>query len=136
MQSELRSNLHELMGILTEKWKNIWEKRAAINELAQLDPSEVTRIAEDLGISTSDLRFLAASGSGTTHLLEHRLQTLGVDATGVEPAVMRDLQLLCARCNSKQHCAHELEDKPVAARWPKYCPNEQTIGAIKTGLWN
>jgi uncharacterized protein DUF6455 len=136
MQSELRSNLQDLMGLLTGKWKNIWEKRAAINELAKLDPSEVTRIAEDLGISTSDLRFLAASGSGTTHLLEHRLQALGVDATGVEPAVMRDLQLLCARCNSKQHCAHELEDKPVAARWPKYCPNEQTIGAIKAGLWN
>lgn len=132
MQSELRSNLQDLMGLLTGKWKNIWEKRAAINELASFDPSEVAHIAEDLGISASDLRFLAASGPEATDLLKRRLQTLGVDATGVDPAVMRDLQLLCARCNSKQHCAHELADKPVAARWPKYCPNELTIEAIQT----
>ena len=136
MQSELRSNLHDLMGLLTGKWKNIWEKRAAINELAKFDPSEVARIAEDLGISTSDLRFLAASGPGSADLLKRRLQTLGVDATDIDTALMRDLQLLCARCNSKRHCAHELEDKPVAARWPKYCPNAQTIEAIETKLLN
>jgi hypothetical protein len=133
MRSERRSNLYDLMGLLTGKWKNIWEKRAAINELAKFDPSEVARIAEDLGISASDLRFLAASGPEATDLLKHRLQTVGVDATGVDPAVMRDLQLLCARCNSKRHCAHELEDKPVAARWPKYCPNELTFEVIQTG---
>jgi hypothetical protein len=136
MQSELRSNLQDLMGLLTGKWKNIWEKRAAISELSKFDPSEVARIAEDLGISTSDLRFLAASGSGATDLLKRRLQTLGVDVSGVDPAVMRDLQLLCARCNGKQRCAHELADKPVAARWPKYCPNAPTIEAIETKLLN
>ena len=129
MQSEWR--LHGLISSLRGKWKNFWEKRAAINELAQCDPSEVARIAEDLGISTGELRFLAASGHDSADLLKRRLQTLGVNATGVDPAVMRDLQLLCARCNSKQRCAHELEDTPVAASWPKYCPNEVTIEAIQ-----
>jgi hypothetical protein len=70
-------------------------------------------------------------GHDSADLLKRRLQTLGVNAAGVDPAVMRDLQLLCARCSSKQRCAHELEDKPVAASWPKYCPNEVTIEAIK-----
>src|SRR5437588_468031 len=32
---------------------------------------------------------------------------------------------------SKQLCAHELEDKPKDATWPKYCPNEQTIEALE-----
>jgi hypothetical protein len=132
MQSELQSSFHGLMGSLRAKWKNYWEKRAAINELASCDPSEVARIAEDLGVSATDLRFLAASDKGVADLLTRRLQALWVDPTTVDPAVMRDLQLHCARCESKQLCAHELEDKPPIQSWPIYCPNEQTIEAIKT----
>jgi hypothetical protein len=132
MQSDLRSNLNGLMGLLTGQWKSYWEKRAAINELANCDPSEVARIAEDLGVSTSDLRVLAASDKGVADLLKCRLQELRIDPTNIDPAVMRDLQLHCARCNSKQLCAHELEDKPPIQSWPLYCPNEQTIEAIKS----
>ena len=132
MQSEPRSSLNGLTSLLTEKWKNFWEKRAAINELANCDPSEVARIAEDLGVSATDLRFLAASDKGVADLLKCRLQELRIDPTNIDPAVMRDLQLHCARCNSKQLCAHELEDKPPIQTWPLYCPNEPTIEAIKS----
>ena len=59
-----------------------------------------------------------------------------IDPTRIDPAVMRDLQLLCTRCNSKQRCAQDLDDKPVPASWPKYCPNEPTIEAIKTKSLN
>jgi hypothetical protein len=131
MQSELQSSLHGLIGSLKGKWKSFWEKRAAINELAQCDPSEVARIADDLGVSTAELRFLAASDKGAAELLIRRLRTLRIDPTNIDPAVMRDLQLHCAQCDSKKRCAHELEDKPVAAAWPKYCPNEQTIEVVK-----
>ena len=131
MQSELQSSLHGLMGSLKGKWKNFWEKRAAINELARCDPSEVARIADDLGVSIAELRFLAASDKGAAELLMRRLQALRVDPKSIDPAVMRDLQLRCAQCDSKKSCAHELEDKPAAAEWPKYCPNEQTIGVVK-----
>jgi Family of unknown function (DUF6455) len=130
MQSDLRSNLNGLMGLLTGQWKSYWEKRAAINELANCDPSEVARIAEDLGISTTDLRFLAASDKGVADLLKRRLQELRIDPTSVDPAVMRDLQLHCAQCNSKKLCAHELEDKPPIQTWPLYCPNQPTIDAV------
>ena len=132
MQGELRSSFHSLMGSFIEKWKNFWEKRAAINELANCDPSEVARIAEDLGVSATELRFLAASDKRAADLLKRRLQTLRVDPTSVDPAVMRDLQLHCAQCDSKKLCAQELEDKPSTSSWPKYCPNEQTIEAVKT----
>jgi hypothetical protein len=130
MQSDLHSNLNGLMGLLTSQWKNFWEKRAAVNELANCDPSEVALIARDLGVSSSELRFLAASDKGTADLLKRRLQEIRIDPTSVDPAVMRDLQLHCARCNSKKLCAHELEDKPPIQTWPLYCPNEPTIEAI------
>jgi Family of unknown function (DUF6455) len=132
MQGELRSSGRRLLGLLAEKWENFWEKRAAVNELAYFDPSELARIAEDLGVSTTELRFLAASDKGAADLLKRRLQTLRIDPTSVDPAVMRDLQLHCAQCESKKLCAHELENKPLAASWPKYCPNEQTLKALTT----
>jgi hypothetical protein len=131
MQSELQSSLHGLMGSLKGKWKDFWEKRAAINELAKCDPSEVARIAEDLGVTIAELRFLAASDKGAAGLLMRRLQALRVDPKSIDPAVMRDLQLRCAQCDSKKRCAHDLEDKPLAADWQKYCPNEQTIEVVK-----
>jgi hypothetical protein len=135
MQSGTQSNLNGLMGLLAGWWKNYREKRAAINELAGCDPSEVARIAEDLGVSSSELRFLAASDKGAADLLKRRLLELRIDPSNIDPAVMRDLQLHCARCKSKQLCAHELEDKPPMQIWPIYCPNEQTIEAIKTQSW-
>ena len=45
---------------------------------------------------------------------------------------MRDLQRCCANCLSKTLCAHELEDRPKGARWPKYGPNELTIHTLLT----
>jgi hypothetical protein len=47
---------------------------------------------------------------------------------------MRDLQRCCSNCDSKQLCAHELEDKPKVARWPAYCPNQDTIAELATCL--
>jgi hypothetical protein len=131
MHSEPRSSLDGLMVLLKEKWKNFWERRAAINELANCDLSEIARIAEDLGVSAVELRLLAASDKGAADLLSRRLHSLRIDPNSVDHAVMRDLRLHCALCGSKQLCAHELEDRPTAARWPKYCPNEQTIEVVK-----
>lgn len=131
MQSELQTSLYGLMGSLKGKWQDFWDRRAAVNELANCDPWEVARIAEDLGVSANELRMLATSDKGAADLLNRRLHSLRIDPTSVDPAVMRDLQLHCALCDSKKLCEHELEDKPTVARWPKYCPNEQTIETAK-----
>jgi len=132
MRSQPRSGHHNFIASFTEKLKNFWEKRAAANQLANWDPLEVARIAEDLGVSTRELRLLAISNKRAADLLKRRLQTLRVDPTSVDPAIMRDLQLHCTQCDSKKLCARELDDKPPTASWPKYCPNEQTIEVVKT----
>ena len=103
-----------------------------MNELAACDALEVARIGQDLGISAADLRLLATRDKTAADLLNRRLEALRLDPTSVDPAVMRDLQRCCSNCDTKQLCAHELEDKPKVASWPKYCPNEQTIAALTT----
>jgi hypothetical protein len=133
MQSEPRSNL--VVGLLSrfvEAGKFLLRKRAAVNELVHCDALEVARIAQDLGISAADLCVLASRDQRAADLLNRRLETLRLDPASVDPAVMRDLQRCCSNCDSKLLCAHELEDKPKDASWPKYCPNEHTIAALAT----
>jgi hypothetical protein len=133
VQTEPRLNpLIKLLRLFTEVGKAFWTKRAAVNELANCDALEVARIAQDLGISAADLCVLASRDKTAADLLNRRLETLRLDPTSVDPALMRDLQRCCSNCDSKELCAHELEDKPKGASWPKYCPNEETIAALTT----
>jgi hypothetical protein len=128
MQPTQRSNpFLELGRLITELGKAFWKKQVAINALAQCDPLELARVAQDLGISAADLRALATRDKSAADLLNRRLASLRLDPTSVDPVVMRDLQRCCSTCDSKQLCAHELEDEPKGARWPAYCPNEETI---------
>ena len=88
------------------------------------------RIARDLGTSIAELRISVGRDRNAAELLQRRLHSLNLEPAAIEPAVMRDLQRCCCNCDSKALCAHELEDKPKEASWPKYCPNGQTIGAL------
>jgi hypothetical protein len=131
MRPALRPNpLLELRRLIARVTKPFWGKKAAIDELFGCDASEMTRVAQDLGISAADLRALANRDKTAADLLYRRLESLRLDPASVDPAVMRDLQRCCSTCDSKQLCAHELEDAPKGARWPTYCPNEDTIAAI------
>ena len=131
MQTKAQSNpFLELMRLFDETWKRFWTRRAALNELSCCDALELGRIAQDLGIATDELRALASRDKTAADLLRRRLETLRVDPTSIDPALIRDLQRCCSNCDSKSLCAHELEDKPIGATWPQYCPNEETIAVL------
>jgi uncharacterized protein DUF6455 len=128
----LEQSVLKLIRVFTEAGKAFQARRAAVNELANCSESELARVAQDLGISAADLRVLASRDKTAADLLYRRLGSLQLDPTSIDPILMRDLQRCCSNCDSKQLCAHELEDKPKGASWPKYCPNEQTIAALTT----
>jgi hypothetical protein len=132
MQLGAPESLSNLVRLFTEFGKAFRAKRAAANELANCGESELARVAQDLGISAADLCILARRDKTAADLLNRRLETLRLDPISVDPALMRDLQRCCSSCDSKQLCAHELEDKPKAASWPNYCPNEETIASLMT----
>jgi uncharacterized protein YjiS (DUF1127 family) len=61
MQSKPSTNpTVELLRSIVQVGKALWRKRAAVNELADIDAAEAGRIARDLGISSADLRLLAS----------------------------------------------------------------------------
>ncbi|HWL73492.1 MAG TPA: DUF6455 family protein [Burkholderiaceae bacterium] len=119
------------MKVLADLWKDWNERRARLAEFDRADSIEMARVATDLGASVKELRSLVGRGAKAADLLARRMHSLKLDPSRVEPAVMRDLQRCCANCLSKTLCAHELEDRPKEASWPKYCPNELTIGALR-----
>lgn len=110
---------------------NWWRRRASIAAIDQIGSDEASNVARDLGTSVAELRLLAGQNQDSADLLQRRLLDLNIDPAAVEPAVMRDLQRCCSQCGAKVLCEHELEDHPKSAKWPRYCPNEQTIDALK-----
>jgi len=132
MQTMVSNSFGELTRRLIEASKNWVRRRASIHEVAALDSEELSCIAHEIGISDAELRVLASHDKKAADLLYRRMEQLRLDRNHVDIAVLRDLQRCCTNCDLKQLCAHELEDKPIAAAWPKYCPNEQTLFALKS----
>jgi hypothetical protein len=124
--------LNPIQGIF-DALGNWWKRRASIAAFDQIGADEAQNVARDLGTSVAELRLLAGQGADSADLLQRRLLDLKIDPVAVEPAVMRDLQRCCSQCRDKVLCEHELDDHPRSAEWPKYCPNEQTIDALKAG---
>lgn len=64
-----------------------------------------------------------------TTLLQSRMTALGLDVGAwarFEPALLGDLQSVCATCASRQRCADDLVehvDDPTWPDWRDYCPN-------------
>jgi hypothetical protein len=108
-----------------------WVRRG--DDLAALDPREVSAIALDLGLSDQDLRAIAAQGPQAARQLIDRMAALSLDAASIanmHPDVMRDMQRLCSLCAVKSRCTHDLAAHNDA-RWPDYCPNAPTLQALQ-----
>ena len=121
------SALHQLMTAA----QRFRDRSLSVKEIGSLDAQEMARLARDLGTSRDDLRILAATDKNAAELLDRRMKTIGLDPAHVDSMVMRDLQRCCSKCVDKRLCVHELEDQPREPTWPRYCPNEQTLAALK-----
>ncbi len=96
-------------------------------------PADVKQMASDLGLSTGELKNLAAKGPDSADLLRKMLVALGVDPDTIakaDPAVMRDLQRLCVACDHKWKCRQELAKGTAAEHFHAFCPNAYTLDAV------
>jgi hypothetical protein len=130
MQAKFPEAVSGLFRHLSEAGRRYWQRFSSVAEYDRLDGHEKARIANELGVSTDELRVLASKDKGSADLLVRRMETIGLDPRNTDPAVMHDLQRCCSKCLDKVLCAHELEDKPREVTWPRYCPNEATLGSL------
>jgi hypothetical protein len=118
---------------LRRSWRRSMSRRRTLNELAACPPSELRRIASDVGMSGADLRRLCRSDHGASELLPERLRLLGLDPQFVQhdaPLLFRDLARVCASCQASRRCARDLVRGDVQAGMSTYCLNGPSIDLL------
>ncbi|MDT3684373.1 MAG: DUF6455 family protein [Pseudorhodoplanes sp.] len=128
--TELAIDRPGLFQSIVEAFQRFQKRQTKRAEIAALGTVETKLVAQDVGLTESDLVALTAEDEDSASLMERRLADCGVDIKSVNPILLRDMQRCCSQCNSKRRCAYELDKKPKAAAWPSYCPNEQTMAAL------
>jgi len=107
--------------------------RRELNELHQIDRAELDRIAGDLQVSPSALEELVEKGPHAADELEKLLKVLGIDEAALartQPTVLRDMERVCALCQHKRECDHDIATGTAAEHYKDYCPNASTIGQL------
>ena len=118
---------------LGEVWRRARRNRKSMAELEAGPPSELHRIARDVGLSEFNLRALSCSHPGPSELMPRRLQQLGLDPAYLKlarTATYQDLERVCAACKAWRRCAHDLANGDVQAGMRSYCLNSGTIDAL------
>lgn len=118
---------------LTHTFNDWLNHRRELNEMRQLDPVEFDRIAHDLQLSPADLNELVDRGPHAADELPRLLVALGIDAEAlarVEPVVLHDMERVCALCDHKHECDHDLAAGTSAEHYREYCLNASTIAGL------
>jgi hypothetical protein len=111
-----------------------WLKhRRELKEMREMDAANFGRIAGELRMSSADLEALVRRGPHAADELPKMLKALGIDQEALartEPLVLRDMERVCALCNHKRRCDHDLAAGTSAAHYEQYCANAATIDGL------
>ena len=114
-------------------WVSIYRNALGLNnEFGMCGPDEVMRMAQEIGVTPSQLRELS-KGHGNANLLKSMLVALHVDPkviAGMDPLVMRELKWLCITCSNKKRCEHELAKGTAAEHFREFCPNAVSLDEL------
>lgn len=129
------SHAHDRSGSesIAEKVRKWLKARAEERELNALPNNMLEEIAHDVGLSVSELANVAPENPGASTLMPERLAAMGIDADYVraaEPAVYRDLERLCGKCQSWKQCEQDMARGDVESGQCGYCANAGTIDAL------
>jgi hypothetical protein len=124
---------HAILWSLREKWRRTLRKRRSLIELAGCPPNELHRVAQDVGLSASELRAIGEARAGPGELLPRRLQLLGLDREFVRSAqtvAYWDMERTCAICKVWRLCARDLVKGDAQGGMDTYCLNAEAIDAL------
>jgi hypothetical protein len=133
MDTTSREIQTSLGDIVTRWWHRISRNWAGARELGNFDPSELQRIANDVGCDVSELRTLAGRWPDSADLLPRRMNALHLDAQALsseQPRLANDLKKHCSLCTVRGECEHDLDNRPDDPVWQRYCPNTMTLLAV------
>lgn len=122
-----------LLASIGEWWREYRRRQRAAAELDAFGPEDVARMAHDMGVSTSDLRDLVQRSAHAIDEAPKMMAALGLDPAAMrnyDPALMRDIEVGCARCGAKGQCNEDLEAGTAGEHYKEYCVNAGTFSAL------
>ena len=128
---EIRSYL--IVDKLINIFDNWLKHRQEIGEMRKFDTGEFARIARELGVTPDDLDTLVRRGPHAIEELPKLLTALGIDEKTIArtlPLVLRDMERVCASCQHKRPCNHDIAAGTSGQRYEEYCGNAATINSL------
>jgi hypothetical protein len=90
-------------------------------------------MAQDIGVTPTQLHEIVRKGPDSANLLKRMLIALHVDRqiiADMDPLVMREMQWLCITCSNKNRCEHELAKGTAIKNFHEFCPNAVSIDEL------
>jgi hypothetical protein len=110
------------------------KRRRDYLETCNCEAGELARMAHDIGVSPGDLDELVRRGPHAADELPKMLAALNLDEQAIarsEPFMLRDMERVCAMCEHKRQCDHELAAGTAAGHYKDYCANASSLTALK-----
>jgi transcriptional regulator with XRE-family HTH domain len=102
-------------------------------EMREMNSVDFARIARDLSVSPAELDAVVRQGPHASEELPKLLKILGIDEatlSRVHPVLQRDMVRVCAACQKKARCNHDLNSGTLAQTYDAYCPNAPAIDEL------
>jgi len=103
------------------------------NELNAMSRGDLQFLATDLGISEADLMDIAPRIADHSELMDEMMEARGLDPDAVRHgfnALLRDMELSCARCGKVRTCRRELAAGTAGAHAHEFCVNAGTMDEL------
>lgn len=126
-----------MLDVLVARWREYQANVAGIREMEACGPEMVAQMAGELGMSAAELEQVVSHGAGADKLMERMIAAFGLDAGQLQrqqPAVVRDMSILCSLCETKGRCVHELDAGTAADHAHEFCPNANTFELLLTEI--
>ncbi len=125
---------YPVVSYLIDQFGDWLKQRRQLHELGELDRSEFSRMAHELGLAPGDLELLVRRGVDGASELPQMLRALGFDDAAIKriaPPQMMEMRHACAGCTHKQACHTDLAAKTAAANYEDYCANANEITLMR-----
>jgi hypothetical protein len=121
------------MTLALDWWQGARARWAQLHQLDRLSSDELDRLAQDVGMNSSDLLRILTQPDGADQLLQRRLKLLNLDPEDIRalsPLLLRDLERTCGLCGEKARCSADMADGSDPVGWESYCPNSGTLRTL------
>jgi hypothetical protein len=121
-------------SLLAKAFDWIRTRASRDNEIAAMCRADLHYLAADLGITEAELREVVPKVTDHSELMDQMMRARGLDPEAVRrsfSALVRDMEVTCARCRDSRVCRRELESGTAATYCHDFCANAEAMDYLR-----